>query len=122
MLRSLNLAVILLLVALVPARAISSVTLMVCTSNLQRSAAHQHESAEQGGHAEHRKDHGGTQSPGDAGHACGYCATHCAGVAFAVPTDPLRVAPSAGTDRIPFGVWAIPNYRPSLLDRPPLVS
>ena len=127
MLRCLNIVVILLLVALVPARAIGSVTISICASGQEQAGATHHTDA--GDHAMHADgaghDHGhhDNQAPAEGGgHACSYCAAHCAGVAFAVPTDLSRVAPASGSDRIPFGTWSEPGYFPDRLDRPPLVT
>ena len=127
MLRCLKIAVVLLLVALVPARAIGSVTLSICASGQEQAGAMHH--GEAGNHGMHADgaghDHGqhDNQAPGEgSSHACSYCAAHCAGVAFAVPTGLSRVAPAPGSDRIPFGYWSEPGYYPDHLDRPPLVS
>jgi len=117
MLRSLKVAVVLLLVALVPARAIGSVTISICASQQEQAAAQQHHHA---GHAKH--DQHGEHGSGDASHACGYCAAHCAGVAFAVPADLVHAAPPARADRIAFGSGTEPAARIFRLDRPPLVS
>jgi ABC-type Zn2+ transport system substrate-binding protein/surface adhesin len=127
-LRILNVVVVLLLVALVPARAIGSVTLSICASGQEQAGAMHH--AEANGHGMHahdaghdHHDHHDDPAPGEGGsHACSYCAAHCAGVAFAVPTDLSRVAPAPGSDRIPFGSWSEPGYFPDHLDRPPLFS
>lgn len=126
MLRILNIVVVLLLVALVPARAIGSVTISICASGQEQAGATHHE-AEAGAHGTHAGDsaHGNhdnqTQGEG-SGHACSYCAAHCAGVALAVPTELSRIAAVEGADRVPFGAWSAPGYFPDLLDRPPLVS
>jgi uncharacterized protein involved in copper resistance len=125
-LHSLKILIVLLLVALVPARAIGSVTLSICASQQEQGAAAHHDHAahaEAGGHGDHAHgmDHGDAPQ-GDAGHACGYCAAHCAGVAFAVTAGQATVVPSAGADRIPFGSWSEPIARIFRLDRPPLVS
>jgi len=125
MLRCLKIAVVLLLVALVPARAIGSVTISICASGQEQAGAMHH--AEAGDHGMHAgdagHDHHDNQAPGEgSGHACSYCAAHCAGVAFATPTEISRVPPASGGERIPFGSWAEPGYFPDHLDRPPLVS
>lgn len=129
MLRSLKIAVVLLLVALVPARAIGSVTLSICASGQEQAGAMHHE-AEAGAHGTHAGDPAhdnhekhDNQAQGEGSeHACSYCAAHCAGVAFAVPTGLSRIPPALGGDRIPFGSWSEPGYFPDHLDRPPLVS
>lgn len=127
MLRILRVVLVFLLVALVPARAIGSVTINICASGQEQSSvAHHAEAGDHGmyaGDAGHDNGHHGNQAPGESGsHACSYCAAHCAGVAFAVPTDLSRVAPASGSDRIPFGSWSEPGYFPDHPDRPPLVS
>lgn len=127
-LHNLKIIVLLLLVALVPARAIGSVTISICATGQEQAGAMQHADAGDNdlhadGASHDRHGHRDNQAPGeDSGHACTYCAAHCAGVAFAVPTDLSRVAPAAGSDRIPFGSWSEPGYFPDHLDRPPLVS
>ena len=123
MLQSLKIAVILLLVALVPARAIGSVTLSICAAGQEQAGAQHHEAGGDAHAAHDGHDQHDEQSPGgDATHSCSYCAAHCAGVAFAVPTDMSRIAANAGQDRIPFGLRLAPGFFPELLDRPPLVS
>lgn len=121
MLQSLRIILVLLLVALVPARAIGSVTLSICASDEQQAAAqHQHHESGGGAHATHAEHD--QYAPGEDGHACGYCAAHCAGVAFAAPMDVSRVSPGVGADRIPFGSWLEPSVFAVRLDRPPLAS
>lgn len=125
MLRSLEILMVLFLIALVPARAIGSVTISICASGQEQAGATHH--AEAGGHGMHADgaghDHLDDQAPGEgSGHGCSYCAAHCAGVAFAAPTDLSRVAPASGSGRIPFGSWSEPGHFPDHLDRPPLVS
>ncbi len=119
MTRSLRIVVILLLVALLPARAIGSVTLGVCTSGQQQVDMHHHE-AEASEHADQGQS--GDPAPGDSGHNCGYCAAHCAGIAFVVPTGFPRLESGAGADLIPFGAWSARGFFPDRLDRPPLLS
>ena len=118
MLRWLKIVLVLLLVALVPARAIGSVTISICASGQEQAGATHHAEADGAGHNHHDNQAAGECSS----HACSYCAAHCAGVAFAVPTGLSRVAPAPGSDRIPFGYWSEPGYYPDHLDRPPLVS
>jgi hypothetical protein len=115
----LRLLIVLLLVALVPARAIGSVTIAVCSQGQPDS--HQHD-AVPAAHADHEHEHHGETAPADSGHACGYCAEHCAGVAFAVPMEPDRLDVSAAPERTPFGGRLAPGFLPDLLDRPPLAS
>lgn len=124
-LHNLKIIVLLLLVALVPARAIGSVTISICASGQEQAGATHH--AEAGDHGTHADDAGhdrhGSQAPGEGDvHTCSYCAAHCAGVAFAVPAELSRVAPASGRDRIPFGSWSEPRFFPDHLDRPPLAS
>lgn len=125
MLQSLKIVVVLLLVALVPARAIGSVTISICASGQEQAGATHH--AKSDGHGMHAHDaghdHHDDPAPGEGGsHTCSYCAAHCAGVAFAVPTGASGVPSASGSDRIPFGSWSEPGYFPDHLDRPPLVS
>jgi len=123
MLRSLKIAIVLLLVALIPARAIGSVTISICASQQEQAVVQHHDHADHAGHAKHTEhDQHGEHESGDGSHACGYCAAHCAGVAFVVPTDLVRVDSPVRADRIPFGSGSEPAARIFRLDRPPLVS
>lgn len=124
-LQNLKIIVLLLLVALVPARAIGSVTISICASEQEQAGVTHHaEAVDHGTHADGAgHDRHGDQAPGESnGHACSFCAAHCAGVAFAAPNGLSRVAAAPGGDRIPFGSWSEPGYYPDHLDRPPLVS
>ncbi|MGQ0509980.1 MAG: DUF2946 family protein [Betaproteobacteria bacterium] len=123
MFRCLKIVVVLLLIALVPARAIGSVTISICADGQQSTGAHESAPSmtDHSGHASH--DGQDAPSTEDSGHkGCGYCAAHCAGTAAAVPADIARFTPVAGAERIPFGVRAAPGVCPIQLDRPPLVS
>ena len=122
MLRGLKILVVLLLVALVPARAIGSVTLSICASQQEQGAAAHHDHAIHAEAGDHNHMDHDDAPQGDAGHACGYCAAHCAGVTFAVTAGQATLVPSAGADRIPFGSWSEPPARIFRLDRPPLAS
>jgi len=121
MARSLKIVVILLLVALLPARAIGSVTLGICASGQQQADIHHyHHDAAAGEHAD--QGQGGDRASGDSGDTCGYCAAHCVGIAFVVPTGFPCLESGAGADLIPFGAWSARGFFPDRLDRPPLLT
>lgn len=125
MLRSFKIVLVLLLVALVPARAIGSVTISICAAGQELAGAMHHAGAADHGVDAHESGHGdhAKQASDEVGsHTCGYCAAHCAGVAFAVPTELSRAAPASGSDRISSGYWSDPGFFPDHPDRPPLVS
>lgn len=124
-LHNLKIIVLLLLVALIPARAIGSVTIGICATGQEQVAATHHAGAgdhgmraDDAGH-----DHHDNQAPSEGDvHTCSYCAAHCAGVVFAVPTELSRAAPASGSDRVSSGYWSDPGFFPDHPDRPPLVS
>lgn len=120
MVRGLKILVVLLLIALVPARAIGSVTISICADG--QSSAGMHASAP--GSVDHAGHDGhGSLATGESDHqGCGYCAAHCAGTAAVVAADATRFAPNARAERIAFGARAAPGVCLVQLDRPPLVS
>ena len=115
--RGAKIFVLLLLVALFPARVIASVTEGFCSNGHQqaKAQAHVHELGDHGASTHH-----GEPGRGDNSHACSYCAAHCAGASLAVSSDLTRIPFAAAADRIPFGVRAARGFVPDHLDRPPL--
>ena len=110
--------VVLLLIALIPARAVGSVTISLCAGE---AAAEQ---AAHGGHEAHEgHDHSDHGTPGlESTHACGYCAAHCCGVAFVSPADPREATGAGASGPIPFGTRMLTAVTLDRLDRPPLAS
>lgn len=115
--------IVLLLIVLVPARAVGSVTISLCAGDaaavLAEDAAHAgHEAHEGQGHGTH--DHGAPGS--ELTHACGYCAAHCSGVVFVAPADPRGNSRDSAFGPIPFGTHVLTAVILDRLDRPPLAS
>jgi hypothetical protein len=120
MLKSLQIAVVLIMVALIPARAIGAAMVSICAAGQAQEQSHSHPGQQVGNHADHEQHEG--PKPAEPGHSCGNCATHCAGAAFAAPMDPVRIVVAAALERTPFGARLPVGYFADLLDRPPLVS
>jgi len=112
MLQTSRIVLMLLLIALVPVRAIATVTLDSCKAGEQHSGQHQHHTAPEA-----------PQDDGNGGHddAAGGAA-HCGGAAFGVSGEPASLALDGVTERTSFGVRIAPGFCPDLIDRPPLVS
>mgnify|MGYP003705137247 CR=1 FL=1 len=113
-----RLLIVVLLMALVPLRAIGALTISVCASDASVPAAVEHD-----GCAEHGNDGAEDAAPAsEGGHVCSYCAAHCAGVAFLASAQaPLGAA--AGTFHpVPPGSPAVTAVVLDRLDRPPLAS
>lgn len=117
--RALKLAAVLVLVALLPLRAVAGVTIGFCASGHQDMAA----SAHGAGHAHDTGEHAhhGDDSPVQPVKAsCNVCAEHCSSAAFATSADPALEAQPAARDRTLFIVRSAPAFVPDRLDRPPL--
>jgi hypothetical protein len=105
---------VLLLVALMPLRALAGVTIGFCASGHQDMAGAAHPS-----HGEHtHHEHGAPAKPMDA--SCNICAEHCSSAAFATPAEPSTDLPPAVHDRTALAERYAPGYVPDQLDRPPL--
>lgn len=116
--RILQIALVVIMVALTPARAIGAAIVSICPSGqAQEQSGHHHGQLLK--HADHERQEG---TPTEPGHSCGNCATHCAGMAFVVPMEPARIAVTAELERTPFGSRLSTGIFADLLDRPPLVS
>jgi hypothetical protein len=107
--------VVLLLIALVPMRAIASVAIGFCAASHQPAAAHAHDGGDHGA-----AQHHGDEAPGDASHGCSYCAAHCTGAVFVASSDAVRFPACANAEPIPFGEQLASGFVPEQLDRPPL--
>lgn len=120
---SARLLLVLLLIALIPARAVGSVTISLCAGEAATAASEQAMHASHGaqdGHEHDAHEHG---APGpESAHACGYCAAHCSGVAFVAPADPRGASAEGASGPIPFGTRALTAVTLDRLDRPPLAS
>jgi hypothetical protein len=117
--RALKLFAVLVLVAVLPLRAVAGVTIGFCASGhkgMEVAAQAAHHGHEAGGHA-HAGDKAPTQ-PLES--SCNICAEHCSSAAFAIPaaTD-VDVRP-VGPDRTLLAERNAPAFFPDQLDRPPL--
>lgn len=114
MLRALKLFAVVVLVALMPLRALAGVTIGFCASGHQDMAVAAH--ASHGAHANH--EHGAPAKPVES--SCNICAEHCSSAAFATPAEPSTDLPPAVRDRTTFAGRYAPGFVPDQLDRPPL--
>lgn len=113
--RKLQLAVVLVLLALVPIRVLASVTTGFC------EVAHGHGGAavhDVPGHDAHDPDgkhpHGST--------SCASCLVHCSGAAFATSFPALTVVAAESAERYRLPVRAFGGFIPDHLDPPPLAA
>jgi hypothetical protein len=113
--RRIQILIVLLLIALVPIRAIASVAIGFCVAGHQSAAEHAHDGGDHG-----PAQHHGDEAPGDVNHSCSYCAAHCTGAVFVAPADAARFPVSATAAPIPFGERLASGFVPEHLDRPPL--
>lgn len=116
--RLLKTLALLLLVALIPMRAMAAVTIGFCPSGHQdmaisAPAAHGHDASE---HAHHGDD-SSTQS---AESTCNVCAEHCSSAAFAPSVEGSIAARPIGQDRTHLAERNAAAVIPDQLDRPPL--
>lgn len=114
MLRALKLFAVVILVALMPLRAVAGVTIGFCASGHQDMAVAAH--ADHGGHADH--EHGAPAKPVES--SCNLCVEHCSSAAFATPTEPAFEIRAAGRERTTFAGRHARFFLPDQLDRPPL--
>jgi len=119
--RSLKLFAVVILVALLPLRAVAGVTIGFCATGHQETAVgvqatgHAHEAS---GHARHGNGNDVPSQPIEA--SCSICAEHCSSAAFAVPTEPAVEPWPTMHDRTAFTGRTAPAFVPDRLDRPPL--
>ena len=111
--RKFKTAVVLVVLALMPLRALATVTIGFC-------AMHPHGSpALDVGHG-HSDDHDGAPH-GDGNHApCNSCVEHCASASVLVSAD-LPLAAATASDRIVLDERFAAGFVPEQLDPPPLV-
>jgi hypothetical protein len=114
MLRALKLFAVMILVALMPLRAVAGVTIGFCASGHQDRAVSAH--ADHGEHAQH--EHGAPAKPVES--SCNVCAEHCSSAAFALSTELALQPQPAALDRATFAERHAPAFFPDHLDRPPL--
>jgi hypothetical protein len=109
---------ILLLVALIPLRAMAAVTIGFCPSGHADMAVAAHVGD---GHVagEHAHD-GNTSASGTSGPSCNVCAEHCSSAAIAPPAETTVDVRPLGCDLTLFASRDAPAFFPDQLDRPPL--
>lgn len=111
--------VILLLVALIPLRAMAAVTVGFCAAGHGDPNVATHGGP---GHAGAHEHHGDDKSPvKSSAHTCNSCVEHCSGAAFAASADPTPSSPAIVQGRIDFVGRPAPASFTDQLDRPPLV-
>lgn len=114
--RALKLFAVLILMAVLPLRAVAGVTIGFCASgHMDMAAAHATGHAD-GGEAHVPHDDAPPAKPA----SCNICAEHCSSAAFAIPAVPVTEAQPAGRDRTAFAALVSPFHIPDQLDRPPL--
>jgi len=115
--RALKLFAVLVLVAVMPLRAVAGVTVGFCASGHKGMAV----AAQDAYHGHEAGAHAGDKAPTQPlESSCNICAEHCSSAAFAIPaaTD-VDVRP-AGPDRTLLAQRNAPAFVPDQLDRPPL--
>jgi len=118
MLRALKLALVFVLLALMPLRAVAAVTIGFCAAGHQEAGQAQDHHGQHGGeHSQHGDDPAPVQhgSPN-----CGICVEHCSSAAFAAPAGPALDVAAAVQDRTAFSTRPAPAFIPDPQDRPPL--
>ena len=113
--RRIQILIVLLLIALVPLRAIASAAIGFHVVDHQPAAAHAHDGGDHGA-----AQHHGDDTPGDVNHGCSYGAEHCAGASFVAPSDAAPFPVNANAAPIGFGEQLASGFVPEQLDRPPL--
>jgi len=117
--RTLKALVVLVLVVLMPLRAMAAVTVGLCAAGHDESAAATHAES---GHGTSVHAHHGSDNPPDKPGApsCSACVEHCSGAAFAPSAARAVSAPAVVRDRILFAGRIAPAFSSDPLDRPPL--
>jgi len=118
--RALRTLVLLLLVAVLPLRAMAAVTISFCAMGHEDSVAVAH--ADHGHGAAFHAHHGSDNPPAKpATPSCTTCVEHCSSAAFAPSAVQVFDAPAAiAQDRIFLAARVAPAFISDQLDRPPL--
>jgi len=114
MLRALKLFAVVLLMALMPLRAVVGITIGFCASGHQDMAVSAH--AAHGEHAQH--EHGAPAKPVES--SCNICSEHCSSAAFAPSAESAVGVRPNGIDQTSFAERNAPAFVPEQPDRPPL--
>ena len=120
--RALKLAVVLMLMALMPLRAVAGVTIGFCASGHGDSAVaaqgtgHAHDAGERSHHG--HGDDTPAQQPVES--SCNICAEHCSSAAFAPAMEAVLAAQPVARESIQAATPGTAVFFPDQLDRPPL--
>jgi hypothetical protein len=107
--------VVLLLLALLPLRALASVTSGSC------AFAHQHGASTPVEHA-HEFEHDGSATHGHDNAPCTSCVEHCSSAAFAPSHDAVRVAEAPAAEHVLLYQRSVAGFIADPLDPPPLAA
>lgn len=113
--RTATFLVVLALLALLPLRALASVTISFCA--VAHSAVVTVQQAEHD-HAAH--PHGGEVPDSDANADCNACAEHCTSASVLLPALPATLAGAFGAERVAMAEYFAAGHVPEHLDPPPL--
>lgn len=117
--RTLRTVAVLVLVALMPLRAVAAVTIGFCAAGHQEAAVPSH--AEHGHDAQMHAHHGGDQPPAKpATPSCSICVEHCSGAAFALSISQSVDECIVVQERVLLAERVAPAFILDPLDRPPL--
>jgi hypothetical protein len=114
--RNFKLVVVVVMLLVVPLRAMAAVTVGTCAFGKQPvSHSHAHDAGDSSHHHEQ------TPKPqGHGSHDCNACAEHCASASFAVAATAVELPTMVGSDRILLGEPFAAGFIPEHLDPPPL--
>jgi hypothetical protein len=117
MARSLKVVVVLVLLALLPLRALAAVTIGFCAVGDEGAAVQV-----QAGHVHGSPHHHGVapEPQSDTSPGCNVCAEHCTSASFVVPVALTALPLSTSSERIPHGEQLAAGFIPEHLDPPPL--
>lgn len=117
--RALRTVAVLILVALMPLRAVAAVTIGFCAAGHQEAAVPSH--AGHANDAQVHAHHGGDQPPAKpTTPSCSICVEHCAGAAFAPSIVQSVEAGPVAQERAFLAARIAPTFILDQLDRPPL--
>jgi hypothetical protein len=116
--RRLKFLVVLIVIALIPLRAVAAITVGLCAVANQDTAAQVQADHDHGASHHH---HGQAPEPRSDGKPdCSVCAEHCTSGSFVVPSASLSLPAVAGPDRVQVGHRLATGFVPEHLDPPPL--
>jgi len=113
--RKLSTVVLVLMLALLPLRALAAVTSGFC------AFAHPHGSAAPADHADH-SPHDGSPAHGHGEAPCSSCVEHCSSAPFAPLHAPAKVAEAPAGEHSLLYQRSVAGFIPDPLDPPPLAA